>query len=642
MAISGRTTVAFAAVLVTVAGRVFANDPNDLASLSLEELSEVPVTSVSLRSERLADAPAAVFVINAEDIRRSGADSLPEALRLAPNLHVSMQNALSHIVSARGFASNSGNKMLVLIDGRSIYTPLFSGVFWDAQDLPLSTIDRIEVISGPAGTLWGTNAVNGVINIITRKAGESVGVLAEGRAGNLRQQAMARYGTRVPYGAWRIYGMANHVDDTRTRRGSVIDDAGHKVQVGFRADWARGADQFSLQGDAYRGRRGQPRPGMLVIGVQNFIPGNVTIQGGNLLGSWSRSFASGGLLQLRAYYDRTERVINPTLAETLDIGDVQVQYALPQLGRHAIVAGGEYRIADDRIVNSPHLAFLPAEKMLHWGSLFVQDTLTLSPALQLTGGLRMERNAYTGIEWLPSLRLAWKPSRDSLLWGAVSRTVRAPSRLDRDLYYPPMPPHQLAGGPNFESEVARFFELGYRSQVGSNLSYSVNLYRALYDRLHTAELGPTRRNIVFANGMEGATRGIEVWGQYQATRNWRLGMGATGFHSRFWLKPGVVDLNRSLNLRGRDPRHTVMLRSSWKIDERRDLDMTFRHVGKLTTPDVPNYEALDLRFAWRPKAGWEVAFGGTNLLGPSHAEFNDEATRTEIERGVYFKITTWF
>ncbi|MCE3261473.1 MAG: hypothetical protein K0R43_552 [Pseudoduganella sp.] len=631
-----------AAVLMPAAGSALANDALDLASMSLEELSGLRVTTVSLRSERLADAPAAVFVITADDIRHSGAASLVEALRLAPNLHVSQQSAFGYVVTARGFASNSGNKMLVLIDGRSVYTPFFSGIFWDAQDVPLPSIERIEVISGPAGTLWGTNAVNGVINVITRRADETKGTLLEGHGGTLRQQGLAQYGAGFAGGAWRIYGMGMHVENTETRRGSAIDDAGHKAQVGFRADWDRGVDQLTLQGDAYRGRRGQPAPGMLVAGAARPVLGNVTFNGGNLQARWSRSFADGGRLQLQAQYDRTERVIDPTLSETLDIGDIQLQYALPVLGRHALVAGAEYRYADDRVGNSSFIAILPADKKLHWASLFVQDTLALTPALNLTAGLRMERNSYTGNEFLPSVRMAWQPGKGSLVWGAVSRTVRAPSRLDRDLFIPAIPPYQLAGGPNFESEVARFIELGFRRQVDNRFSYSVNAYRALYDRLLTAELGPTRRFVLWSNGMRAATRGVEVWGQYLASPNWRITMAATGFHSRFRLAPGVTDFNRSLRQQGHDPRHTLMLRAAWQIDAKRELDLSFRHVGKLTTPEVPNYEAVDLRFAWRPRAGLEVAVGGTNLFGPSHAEFYEEATRTQIERGIYMKVTSRF
>ncbi len=609
--------------------------------MSLEELSDVRVTTVSLRSERLADAPAAVFVISGEDIRRSGAANLPEALRLAPNLHVSMHYNGGYIVTARGFASSSGNKMLVLLDGRSVYTPFFSGVFWDANDVPLESIERIEVISGPAGTLWGTNAVNGVINVITRRAADTRGALLSASAGNLRQDGVARYGASFAGGAWRIYGMALHNEGTDTARGTPMDDDGHKTQAGFRVDWERGNDRVTLQGDAYRARRGQPQPGMLSVGVR-FDLGNVTLSGGNLMAHWTRSFADGGQLQLRAYYDRTERTIPPTLQETLDIGDVQLQYMLPALGRHALVAGGEYRYADDHVVNSKYIGVLPSDLKMRWGSLFVQDAVTLSPALQLTAGIRLEHNSYTGSESLPSLRLAWKPGADSLLWGAVSRTVRAPSRLDRDLYIPSVPPYQLAGGPNFESEIGRFFELGYRRQADARISYSVNLYRAVYDQLHTLELGPTRRYVVFANGMEAATRGIELWGQFQATRHWRITLAATGHHQEFWLKPGVTDLGRSLNLQGQAPRHTLQLRSAWQLGANMELDLALRHVGKLWTPAVPNYEALDLRFAWRPRPGLEVAVGGTNLLGPSHAEFFEEPTRAQIERGVYVKVSSRF
>jgi iron complex outermembrane receptor protein len=619
-----------------------ATDVRDrLAGLSLEELSNVRIISVSRREERLADAPAAVFIITSDDLRRSGATRLAEALRLAPNLQVTMVNAAGHLVTARGHSNSDGNKLLVLIDGRSVYSPLFSGVFWNAQDMPLDLVERIEVISGPGGTLWGTNAVNGVINIITKAAADTQDTVLAATAGNQGSYGTAHTGGRMGQGAWRAYATGFEIDHTYTAAGTVIDDGWHKRQAGFRADWQAGSDRWTLQGDIYRARKGQPAPGTISISGVKLDLRNETFNGSNLVGRWTRQFADGGNISVQATYDHSQRTVPPTFAEDLDIWDVQAQYTLAPIGRHELAVGAEHRSAKDKLTNSIYIAFLPDDERLRWTSLYAQDAITLTENLKLTLGLRAERNIYTGNEYLPSVRLAWKPSADQLLWAAASRTVRAPSRLDRDIFIPAKPPRILEGGPNFESEVARVYEAGYRRSL-ERFSYSVNVYRAFYDKLHTGELTPSRRSIFFKNGMMAATSGIEAWASWQATRDWRLSAGATGLKQKFWLKPGVRDFVASLDKEGRDPRHTFLLRSSLLIRENCDVDVTFRHVGKLFNPDVPAYHTMDMRLAWRPRPGLEVAVGGTNLAGPAHGEFTELATRTQIERGYYVNVTSRF
>lgn len=617
---------------------------DDLAALSLEELGNVKITSVSKRPERLADAPAAVFVISADDIRRSGAGSLREALRLAPNLQVYKVNSGSYTVTARGFASSDGNKLLVLVDGRSVYTPLFAGVFWDAQDVMLEDIERIEVVSGPGGTLWGTNAVNGVINVITKSARETPGGLLAAGAGTQLRDASVRYGGAFGVdGAYRIYAKAFDEAHTENGAGVALNDAWHKAQFGFRADWGRGDDQFNVQGDLYDGLKDQPRPGSIVTGAK-FTLGKISIAGANLMAHWNRALAGGARLNVQAYLDHTERNVRPTFSERLDIADLQAQYQLARLGRHELALGGQYRYALDHLNNSDYIAFLPADDRQSWLSLYAQDEVGLTAALRLTLGLRLERNDYTGMETLPNARLAWQVAPDTLLWSAVSRTVRAPSRLDRDVFVAGKPPFVLNGGANFESELADVLELGYRSQLSQRLSFSVNAYRTLYDRLHTQELVPhhTPLQVYFGNGMKGATSGLDVWGSFQASADWRLSAGFSALREKLALKPGSTDTAGSVAKAGRDPAHTWSLRSSWQLSQRTEFDAAVRRVAALSSPAVPAYTALDMNLIWRPRPDLELSFSGQNLVGPGHGEFTGIATRSDAGRTLFVKFSSRF
>ncbi|WP_162249891.1 TonB-dependent siderophore receptor [Massilia sp. Root351] len=614
---------------------------DNLTGMSLEELGAVRITSVSKREEPLADAPAAVYVISAADLRRSGAASLVEALRLAPNLQVMQVSSGTHVVTARGFAGDN-NKLLVLVDGRSAYTPLFAGVFWDAQDVPLDDIERIEVVSGPGGTLWGTNAVNGVINVITRPASATQGGRVALSGGNARKDGTARYGAALgENGAYRIYGKAFSVQNTETASGKQINDAWHKAQAGFRADWRQGADGYTVQGDAYRARKGHPLPGSIIVTGLTVPLGELELGGGNLLARWTRQLG-GSTLSAQAYYDRTERDVPPFFNETLDILDLQTQYTMAPAGRHALAFGAQYRHADDQLQNSVYFGFLPARQKSKWTSVFAQDEVALGDAWRLTLGLRAERNGYTGTEFLPNARLAWKVGADSMLWGAVSRTVRAPSRLDRDPVVPGVPPHLLVGGPDFQSEVARFFELGIRSQAGPDLLYSINLYRALYDDLHSQEQVPGQLKLKFANGLMGASRGLEAWASWQLTPSWRLRGAVTAQHTDTWLKPGVVDLGASLKRTGRDPAYTASLRSSWQMSGERELDVALRRVGALSDPDVPAYTAVDMRFGWKLRPALSLSLTGNNLFGGGHGEVTEVAYRTHVRRSVALELVAWF
>jgi iron complex outermembrane receptor protein len=611
----------------------------EFADLSIEELANIQVTSVSKKPERLLDAAASVYVITADDIRRSGAATLPDVLRLAPNLQVAQSSNTGYSITARGLngSNNSApNKLLVMIDGRSVYTPLFSGVFWDAQEVLLEDVERIEVISGPGGTLWGVNAVNGVINITTRSAHATGGSLAMARGANNGGDAAFRYGRSGTGVDWRVYGKALERGHNELASGGRVDDAWRQAQVGMRADWERGADGFSVNANAYRGRLEQPEPGSISVTGYDLKLGTIRTEGANLTGRWERLLEGGGSVSVQVYADHTRREVPPTFTESLDIADLQLQHSLAAIGRHSVVWGANYRYSWDRVTNSAVVAFLPARQNQTWASLFAQDEIALRDALRLTLGARAERNPYTGTEFLPTARLAWKVAPDHALWAAVSRTVRAPSRLDVDAFIPGKPPYILTGGPTVRSEVARVIELGYRGQPSADLSYSVTLFHNVYDHLRTQELLPSRTAVAFASLMEGQATGIEMWGRYQASERWRLSAGLTALHERLHLKPGSNDV-AGLGMGGKDPSHLFQLRSSYDLGDMRELEVGLRKMGALASGPVPGYTALDARFGWRLRRGLALSVSGQNLNG-AHPEFGPEQFRAEAPRTVAVKL----
>ena len=616
---------------------------NELASLDLQALMNIEITSVSRRPERLSDAAASVFVITGDQVRRSGATNLPEALRLAPNLDVVQVSAGAYSVSARGLSNTSANKLLVLIDGRSVYTPLFSGVFWDVQDVLLDDIDRIEVISGPGGTLWGVNAVNGVINIITLSAKKTQGGLLTAGGGNRKTIGSLRYGEKAgENGDFRVYGKYFDLRRTETASGVVKDDAGHKGMAGFRGDWAHGADQLTLLGTVYRGAEGQPPPGSISIGTLKLPLGVISLSGVNVTALWKRNYDNGSSLSVQGYFDRTERVVPPTFAEKLNIFDLQLLHSWRLTGTQTVALGAEYRYGMDRVTNSIYFAFLPAHLNQKWASLFAQDEIALSKSLRLILGARGEHNDYTGTEFLPNVRLAWNAAPGHLLWAAASRTVRAPSRLDHDTFVPGSPPFLLTGGADVISETADVYEIGYRGQLAPPLTFSVTAFHSLYDHLRTQEIAPSRTSLFFANGMKGTTSGVEMWASWQATRHWRLSGGFNGLVEDLELKAGSNDAAGMIAKQGRDPRRSWRLRSSLDLSTQGEFDVIARRVSERSHPGVPAYSAIDLRYGWRSNHGVELSVTGQNLFGKGHGEFTDITTRTEIGRGVFVNLVSRF
>lgn len=605
-----------------------------LAELSLEQLSDIVVTSVSRQEARLADAPASLYVISAADIARSGATSIPEALRLAPNLQVARADASDYAISARGFSSTLANKLLVLVDGRSVYSPMFSGVFWDSQDVVLADVERIEVISGPGSTIWGANAVNGVINIITRPAADTQGGLLVARAGQPGHGTTVRYGGRLAGGgAWRAYGKATRLGDTVNEAGDLESSAWRRKQAGFRLDWSGAGRQMTVSGDAYDGR----------VGRVEEVP--VRIGGVNLVGRMQARLAGGSELRLQAYLDHTRRDQGAVGAQHLDTVDIEAQHGIRLGARHALAWGGGYRFSADRIRNGPILQFVPADRNLHWANLFVQDEITVASKLRATVGVKLEHNAYTGMEWLPSARVAWNPRADMLLWAAVSRTVRAPSRIDRELMLAnPDPaaggPWLLAGGPHFVSERANVLEAGLRGQFAPALSLSATVFHSDYARLRTLEQGAG--GPLFGNRGWGVARGVELWGTWQPAPSWRLSAGGVVQRIDNGVDAGSTDTSGGTGISSNDPRSYWSVRSSHDLGPNWRADLFLRHVGSLPRPFVPAYSELNARLAWQVRANLELAVIGRNLLHREHAEFGPAAIRQVFARSVLFSASARF
>ena len=608
-----------------------------LKQLSVEELMDIEVTSVSRRPEKVSETASAIQVITQEDIRRSGATSIPEALRLASNLEVAQVDSHQWAISARGFSNTAANKMLVMIDGRTVYTPLFAGVFWDVQDTLLEDLDRIEVISGPGATLWGANAVNGVINITTKQAKDTQGVLLLGGGGTeLRDFGGARYGGALaPNLHFRVYGKYFDRDSTVFPTGQDAANDWHLGQGGFRLDWdASASTLLTLQGDLYDGRIAQP-------GTNS----DITVDGGNVIGRWSHTFAEDSDLKLQVYYDRTHRRIPDVFAEDLDTYDVDFQHRFPLGERHDLVWGLGYRLIEDDVSNSPILAFLPARVSRQWFSGFMQDEITLvKDRLHLTLGTKIEHNDYTGVEVQPSARLAWRLSQQQTVWAATSRAVRTPSRIDRELFAPGRPPFTfLTGGPDFVSEELLAYELGYRIQPYQQISLSVAAFYNDYDNLRSVErVRPTAVfPLVIANGLKGESYGAELTADYRVTDWWRLRLGYTKLQIHLRAKPGSTDSSHGSN-ESHDPHHQLSLRSSLDLPGQVEFDAAFRYVTDITNQSLPAYEELEVRLAWAPIPTLEFSLVGQNLLHAHHAEFGAPATRQEIERGMYGKVVWHF
>ncbi len=597
-----------------------------LTQLSIEDLANIEITSVSKRPQTLRSAAASVYVITGEDIRRSGANSIPEMLRLAPNLQVARVDASQYAISARGFNSTTANKLLVLIDGRSVYTPLFSGVFWDVQDLPPEDIDRIEVISGPGGTLWGANAVSGVINIITRDSSETRGTQVGIGAGTDGRDIGLRHGGKLGEdGSYRVSVKGLSRDHTDRENGNSADDAWQKKDLDFRLDWGRGADSLMMEGGVYDGTLDQP------------TADDKSVSGLHLLGRWNRRLDADSSLQVQSYVDRTRRDYPGTFGEVLDTWDIDIQHRFTIGKVHDILWGGGYRFARDDVSNSAQLAFLPATRDLTLANVFAQDSIALDRNVKLTLGAKLEHNNYTGVEWEPNARLAWNLKSDALLWAAVSRSIRAPSRIDRDFFIPGSAPFVIAGGPDFQSEKITTYEIGYRAQPMSRASYSVSTFYNVYRDLRSVEpVSGSGAPFVLGNKMEGNGYGVEMWGSYSIADWWRVTAGYNYLKQDLRFQPDSGD-TFGVQAAGNDPAHQFSLRSSMNLPHKVELDLALRKIGDLPNPAVPGYTSLDLRVGWHATRALELSLSGFNLLNNHHAEFGSAPLRSEFDRSIYVK-----
>jgi iron complex outermembrane recepter protein len=612
------------ALWVLGAGAQTLRSAANLVDLSLEQLVNVEVTSISKRPQRLADVSATAYVISADDIRRSGATSLPEVLRLAPNLQVARADANQYAVTARGFNSVLSNKMLVLIDGRAVYSPLFSGVFWEAQDVMLEDIERIEVLGGPGGTLYGANAVQGVINILTRGAAETQGALVSAGAGNEDKAVAGRYGGTTTAGtAWRAWAKATRRANSERAGGGAVRDEASMSHAGFRADHANGPDHITVQGDLYRSTIDQ-------------APAERRISGANLLGRWARDLSGGSRAQFQAYFDRAERDQPGALRDTLDTMDLDFQHLSQPLPGHDLIWGGGWRLQHDRAENTNPavLALLPAKRRLNLWNLFAQDEFALGRRVKLTLGIKLEHNDYTGLESLPNARLAWELAPNHLMWGAVSRTVRTPSRVDTDFFSPGTPPFALAGGRNFQSEVATAYEIGYRGQPLPSVSYSVSLFHHDFSKLRSIDAMPG--GATFNNNFEGKLDGLTSWARWRLNDRWRLNGSYAWLRQDFRARPGTAPLGGVASL-GNDPSHRWTLGTSVDIGASMELDLQLRHSGALPSPAVPAYTALDARWGWHVRPGLELSLALRNIGDLRHPEWGTALNRAELRRSAFVK-----
>ena len=622
------------ALIASFAGRALAQTPRsgqleELKQLSIEELADTDVTTASRRIERLADVAAAVAVISGEDLRRMGVMNLAQALRLAGHLHVSQISGPQYGITTRGFAISTANKMLVLIDGRTVYSPVFAGVFWETQDLLIADVERIEVTRGPGGSVWGANAMNGVINVITKRSHDTKGTYANVSLGSsVLGPYELRHGGRVGNaGAYRAYAKVRFEDSHQLTTGADAQDDFDFGQAGFRMDSDPSRrSQFTLQGDAYTG----------TIGLSETAETNVA--GGNVLARW-RVARAGHATIVQAYYDRTYRRVPNQYRGVLNTLDLDAQHHWTG-GRHNVVVGGGYRRYDgDDLGDGPGFFFEPRERTSHRVNLFAQDEIRLSRGWFVTLGSKFERNEFTGFEIQPTLRARWSRTGQSV-WAAVSSAVRVPTRFDTDLRVriPNSSNLLLTGSADFLSEDVVAYEAGYRQQFHERLSLDIATFVNRYDDLRTQELaaGPP---IVLANMMNALTRGIESTASIQVMPRWQLHASHAYLWKELTFDPGSNDPTRGVS-EGNDPRNIFKLRSYITASNRIEIDGFFRYVGALPNPAVDEYTELDARLGYRIWPGWDVSLIGTNLLHPRHVEFRAGTAPETYERSVTLR-SSW-
>jgi len=635
--------------------------PGHLKQLSLEQLGNLSVTTATKEPEPLRKVPSAIYVITQEDIRRSGATSLPEVLRLTPGVEVAQVDSDHWSVAIRGFGAVLASKLLVLIDGRSVYTPLFAGVYWEVQATPLEDIDRIEVIRGPGGTIWGANAVNGIINIITKSAKDTHGSMVSVGGGSVDQAtASYRYGGGNGHGLdYRFYVMGFSRSPEFHADGRNFDDW-KMGQAGFRADWIKNArDSFALQGDIYDEDAGETTTFALYSPPSQVTAvGAAELGGGNLLGRWKRVLNERSDFQVQAYYDRT-RHFEPEIGETRETYDIDFLHHLILPKGQDFLWGLGVRVSPGNFTQTvPTIDFLPHHLTDQIYSGFVQDEISfLDDRFALTLGSKLEHNNYTGFEIQPSGRLLWNITPRQALWTSITRAVRTPSRLDEDIQLTdfatvtPLPIYLRAvGDGQFRSEKLIGYEAGYRTLMTTSFYLDIAVFHNDYNDLYSFQVGapfleplPSPAHAIIPvftrNGIRGETNGFEVAPRWKPAEWWELKASYSYLNMELENKPGSNDPSSIPGYEGSSPHHQLVIQSFVNLPKKLEFDQTYRYVSALPAQGVASYGTVDARLGWHIARQLELSVVGRNLLQPHHAEFGgDPGGLVGIKRNVYAKL----
>jgi iron complex outermembrane receptor protein len=643
--------------------------PDDLLQMSLEDLMKVRVSSVSKKDQNLSKAAAAVSVITAEDIRRSGATNIPDLLRMVPGIHVAQMNANTWAISIRGFTDRYGDKVLVMIDGRSVYTPTSSGVNWDQQDVVLEDIERIEVIRGPGGTVWGANAVNGVINITTFRASASKGGLVTATAGSQRTaQSVAQYeGDLGGKGAYRVFGSYSNVGNSPSPEGEQFVDGWHKMHGGFRSDLNLSSqDTLTVQGDLFRSRESQTLDTLYSanLPLEEVIDDRIIVNSEDVLARWTHALSNGSSIIFQSYYDRYNR-LDAGLGEIRNTFDADLQYHFKAGSRHDLVAGLGYRITGDTTTPGYAKSYSPAGRTDNLFSTFIQDEIKVTNALSLTVGSKFEHNAYTGFEYEPSAQLALALSSRQTVWASISRAIRQPAQADvalqHDVAVFPVDPggfgvSKIVGTTGRKAERLHDFEVGYRSQINRRLSVDAAGFLSYYYGLQTAEPGvpyytdgpsPVYLVVPTLSSDLGHARnyGVEISVNWSVTRSWRIAPGYSFIQMHVAGDPSSQDSGAGSSAYD-TPKHQFQVHSLMNVTRHLEWDTALYQVGQLLDSGngpTPGYERLDTRLGWRAGESIEFSIAGQNLLTPRHAEFHDDLMfHTLSARTIVGKITWRF
>jgi len=621
------------ALELSLACSAFAQAPPpaaDLTALSLDELANLEVSTVSRKPERWWSAPSGVDFVTGDDIRRAGAQNLPDALRLATGVHVGQPSARSWAISVRGMNVLAANKISVVMDGRSLFTPFFSGVQWDAQDTLLEDVDRIEVVRGPVGALWGAFAVNGFIQILTKPAWDTPGLLLSAGTGTEDPGFFAaRYGGKLGADtSYRAYGKYFQTDWTYDAKGEHAQPATDFLQSGFRLDGRRGKDtSVGLQGDFYTNQN---------LPLERLL---TEIWGANLIGRWRRSFSADSNLQLEGYFDHTYRLIPQNFEERRDTGSASVKYRRVA-GRHGLLFGVDGLVSADQIGNIGFALLEPPERTTHLAGAYVQDTLQLGAKSTFVLGLKTEHTSFSGYEVEPSLRFAWTPGPRSTAWAAVSRGVRTPVRIDEDLVIRFSGLNLFEANDDFKTETTIAYELGARHRPASAVTLDLSVFAYRYDHLRSTEpVAATPLPATFKNGLDARSHGAELSVMFQPVPALFL-KGSYRYLDLEFSKDASSRDTSNGSAEGNDAKHVLVLGAHANLPGRLELDGFLRHASALPKPALPGYTTLDLRLGWRPFRQLEVSLAGRNLLDRQHAEFvTTNSLNEEVHRSGTIKLT---